>query len=273
MRAVASDRSRSASSDGSAIAGQAAQVRPGRLVAEDDRVGLAAVHQRQRHARVGRVEQAALALDQVPVVGVVVRGQPLDRAGHEVGDHRVERHAAAGDQDAGLAGGAEGRGHAARPHLALHGERGVHLADRAVGAHGEQPPAACAAGRRRSGSAASGTRTSCSRRPCAIAVATSSARRAAGCAGPRRGRARPPAPPRARSSQAGEITPPRLATPTTSVRAPAAAASAMPMSGRPMSARQPCIRYWPIAASGRQSRMPCATFAASASGASPRNRR
>ena len=45
------------------------------------------------------------------------------------------------------------------------------------------------------------------------------------------------------------------------------------MSGRPMSAWQPCIRYCPIAASGRQSRMPCATFAASASGASPRNSR
>ena len=74
-------------------------------------------------------------------------------------------------------------------------------------------------------------------------------------------------------SQAGEITPPRLATPITSVFAPAATASAMPMSGSFMSALQPSIRYWPIAASGRQSRMPCATLAASGSGASPRKSR
>ena len=74
-------------------------------------------------------------------------------------------------------------------------------------------------------------------------------------------------------TQAGEITPPRFATPTISVRAPAAAAAAMVMSGRPMSALHPSIRYWPIAASGRQSRMPCATLAANASGASPRKRR
>ena len=37
------------------------------------------------------------------------------------------------------------------------------------------------------------------------------------------------------------------------------------MSGRPMSALQPCMRYWPMAASGRQSRMPWATLAASGS--------
>ena len=73
--------------------------------------------------------------------------------------------------------------------------------------------------------------------------------------------------------QAGEITPPRLATPTTSVLAPAAAAPAIVMSGRPMSALQPCMRYWPIAASGRQSRMPWATLAARGSAASPRKRR
>ena len=115
-----------------------------RLVAEHQRVGLAAVDQRQRHAGVGGVEEAALALDQVPVVGVVVGRQPLDRAGHEVGDHRVERHAVAGDEDAGLAGGAEGRGHAAGVHLPLHRERGVHLADRAVGADGEAAPAGAA---------------------------------------------------------------------------------------------------------------------------------
>ncbi len=73
--------------------------------------------------------------------------------------------------------------------------------------------------------------------------------------------------------QAGEITPPRFATPTTSVLAPAAIASSMSRSGSPMSALQPGMRSWPSAASGFQSRMPWATLAASLSGASPRNRR
>ena len=114
-------------------------------------------------------------------------------------------------------------------------------------------------------------RAACARAPSPSPPAP--ARRAGGCAGPTRGRCRPPAPRLSTLSQAGAITPPRLATPTTSVRTPAAAAAAMSMSGRPMSAWHPCIRYWPIAASGRQSRMPCATLAASASGASPRNRR
>ncbi len=119
---------------GQLVVGQPAHVLARRLVAQDQRVGLAAMDQRHRHAGIGGVEEAPLPLDDVPVVGVVVGRQPLDRAGHEIGDHRVERHAVAGDQDAGLAGGAEARLHAALVHLALHREGGVHLADRAVGA-------------------------------------------------------------------------------------------------------------------------------------------
>ena len=45
-----------------------------------------------------------LALRCVPVIIVIVRGQVFDRACHEVGNHRVQRHTAARDQDAGLAG-------------------------------------------------------------------------------------------------------------------------------------------------------------------------
>ena len=95
--------------------------------------------QRQRHAGVTHVKEAALPFDQVPVVGVVVGRQPLDRPCHEIRDHGVQRHAFAGDQDAGLAGGAEAALHAAFPHLAVHAERGVHLADRTIGADGEAP--------------------------------------------------------------------------------------------------------------------------------------
>ena len=122
---------------GQRIAGQAAHVRARRFVAEHQRVGLATVDQRERHARVGGVVEAALALDQIPVAGVVGGRQPLDRPGHEVRHHRVERDAAAGDEDPGLPGGAERRGHPARPHLALHRQRRVHLAHRAVGADRE----------------------------------------------------------------------------------------------------------------------------------------
>ena len=74
-------------------------------------------------------------------------------------------------------------------------------------------------------------------------------------------------------TQALEMTPPLLAAPTTSVCAPAPRASAIVMSGSFMSALQPSRFSWPSANSGRQSRMPCATLAASWSGASPRKSR
>ena len=51
-------------------AGNAAHMRPGRLVAHDQRVRLAAVQQAQGDAGVGRMIERTLALDQVPVVGV-----------------------------------------------------------------------------------------------------------------------------------------------------------------------------------------------------------
>ena len=123
---------------GQLVMRQPAHVLAGRLVAHDQRVGLRAVDQPQRHAGIGGVKQRALALDQVPMVGVVGRAQPLDRAGHEIGDDRVDRHAVAGDKDAGLAGGAEIGLEAARPHLLFERQRGEHLADRAVGADRQQ---------------------------------------------------------------------------------------------------------------------------------------
>ena len=118
-----------------------------------------------------------------------------------------------------------------------------------------------------------GTRTSCNCRPVALATATrSGSSRSRLC----RPEARSNPSSKACTStffHAAEITPPRFATPITSVFAPAARASSSVMSGRRMSARHPSIRNWPTAFCGRQSLMPCATLAAKASGASPRNRR
>ena len=117
---------------------QPAHMLAGRLVAHDQRVGLRAVDQAERDPGIGGVKQRALALDQVPVVGVVGRAEPLDRAGHEIGDDRVDRHAVAGDKDAGLAGGAEIGLDAARPHLLFERQRREHFSDRAVGADRQQ---------------------------------------------------------------------------------------------------------------------------------------
>ena len=47
---------------------------PRRLVADDEGIGLRAMQEPERHAGEGRVEQRALALDHVPVVGIVGRG-------------------------------------------------------------------------------------------------------------------------------------------------------------------------------------------------------
>ena len=106
-----------------------------------------------------------------------------------------------------------------------------------------------------------GTRTSCSLRPLAAASSTKS--------GSSRSRLCNPlakSKPMRKASistcfQAAEITPPRLATPITSVLAPASNASCRDRSSSPRSAPQWGNRNWPTAFSGRQSLIPCATFA------------
>ena len=98
---------------GKRAAGNAAHMRPARLVAEHERLGLRAVEEPQRHAGEGGMEERALALDQVPAVVVARRRELLDRAGDEIGDDGVDRDALAGDQDAGLAGRPEIGGDAA----------------------------------------------------------------------------------------------------------------------------------------------------------------
>ena len=69
------------------------------------------------------------------------------------------------------------------------------------------------------------------------------------------------------------MTPPRLATPISRVRAPRRAASATSRSSMPRSTAHPGRRNCPIHASGRQSYTPIAVLPAGRSGASPRNRR
>ena len=117
---------------------QPPHVRPGRLVAQHQRVRLSAMDQRHGHPGIRDMEQRALSLDDVPVIGVVVRRQVFDRPRHEIGDHRVQRHSVAGHQDARLPGRPEARLHPARQHVPLHRQRRVHLAAGAVGADRQQ---------------------------------------------------------------------------------------------------------------------------------------
>ena len=106
-------------------------------MAEDERLRRRAVQQRQRHARVRRVVDAPLPLDEEPVVPGVVHDKLLGDARGEVGDGAVDAESLAGDHDAGLAGREELRVAAARPELAREHERRAHLADVAVRADRE----------------------------------------------------------------------------------------------------------------------------------------
>ena len=106
------------------------------LVAEDEEMRRRPVVQAERDARVLRMEQRALALDeqQLSPAPVSLDDEPLGRAGDEVGDRRVDRDAPAGDCDSGLARRHELRGDAAPPRLAVELQADGHLPDRAIGA-------------------------------------------------------------------------------------------------------------------------------------------
>ena len=76
-----------------------------RLVDHDHGLGRRAVDQPQRHRRIGRVVERALALDEDPVAALLaLLDQPLDGALDEVADDPVDRHAPALDHHPGLAG-------------------------------------------------------------------------------------------------------------------------------------------------------------------------
>src|ERR1700728_1749302 len=114
-------------------------------VAHYHHVRLAAEQQAERYGSIGRVEYRALALDDVPMVGVRIRTQYLRGARDEIGDHRVYRNAAAGDHDSGLTGGTKVHRHGTLSEGPGQGERGVFLADCTVGPDREQALAAAPA--------------------------------------------------------------------------------------------------------------------------------
>ena len=119
--------------------GKPAHVGAGRLVAQHEGIGLGAVQEPEAHARVGRMEERALALDEVPVVLGGGGAELLDRPRHEVRDDGVHRDPRAFDEDAGLPGCPEVGLDPPRFERSVQAERRVHLAHRAVRAHGEEP--------------------------------------------------------------------------------------------------------------------------------------
>ncbi len=171
------------------------------------------------------MKERPLAFNHVPVLWRRIGTEHLRRARLEIGHHRIHRHAAAGDQDAGLPGCAEVDRAAACLECPRNCKGRVLLAERTVGADGEQALAAAlaASGDRDVGG---GTRTSMRRRPRRAAAADrlrhiAQAWRAARSPD----RAPPPEPPTSSGTQRSLITPPTLATPMTSPRAPRARAS------------------------------------------------
>jgi hypothetical protein len=108
-------------------------------VAEDKQVRRAAVQQPHRDARVGRVDERALALHEeqlLPPAPVALDDEPLRGARDEVGDDCVHRDAPARDHDPRLAGRDEPRCTPAPPGLEVELERDRLFADRALGADG-----------------------------------------------------------------------------------------------------------------------------------------
>src|SRR4029450_2147773 len=107
-------------------------------VAQHVRVRGRAVHEAERDARIGRVRERALALDEeelCPTPGALP-DEALGRAGDEVGDDRIDRYPPARDRDARLPGRHELRLQPARPRLAVELDRDWLLPGRAVGAGG-----------------------------------------------------------------------------------------------------------------------------------------
>src|SRR5437660_3839685 len=103
------------------------------LMAQDERVRAAAVQQPEGDARVPRVNEAPLALDQHDVgVHGALEHELLGGAGHEIGHDRVDGDPPAFDEDPRLTGGHEPRPHAAPYQLIAQLELCRHLPDVAV---------------------------------------------------------------------------------------------------------------------------------------------
>src|SRR5207344_1438341 len=101
-----------------------------------------AVDQAERDARVGRVRERSLALDeeQLAPAPMTLDHQALGGASEEVRDDRVDGDAPPRDRDPGLAGRDEDRAQSATASLEVELERNRLLADRAVRADGQRDP-------------------------------------------------------------------------------------------------------------------------------------
>ena len=119
-------------------------------MAHDQNIRLRTVQKPEADARIGWMKERALAFYQVPMIGIIRRRQPLDRAGDEIGDDSIDRDTVAGNENSGLTGGAKISLHPAPAHLLLQRQGRVHLADRAIGANRQKalagPPRARADG-------------------------------------------------------------------------------------------------------------------------------
>ena len=82
---------------------------------------------------------AALALDDVPVVGIIGWGEHLGSSRKKVRNHGINWHSTPCNHDAGLTGGPKGRFSALVFELPFDSECGVFLAEGTVGSNREQP--------------------------------------------------------------------------------------------------------------------------------------
>src|SRR5919198_4514897 len=113
-----------------------------RAVAEHEEMGRRAVDQAEGDAAVRGVHERALALDEEQLAAsmVTLDDEALRRSGEEVGDDGVDGDPPARDRDSGLAGWHEDGLQAPAARLEVELERDGLLADRAVGADGEDNP-------------------------------------------------------------------------------------------------------------------------------------
>ena len=201
------------------VPGAAFDLRRARRVAEDEEMRRRAVDEPERHARVHRVDERALPLDeeQLAAAPLALDDEPLGGAGEEVGDDRVDGDAPACDRDPRLSGRHEDGREPAPARLEVELDRDRLLPDRAVRADREDDRS-----RRTSRFAPVGTLSPCgglrrsrSSTPCARASSVSSGSSETNSCRPL-STSRPAAMHAFRSSRhAGGKRPPWVATPTT----------------------------------------------------------
>ena len=75
---------------GQRIMRQPAHVLARRLMAEDQHIGLGAMQQPHADAGIRRVEERALPLHEIPMIGIIGGREPFHRAGDEIGDHGID---------------------------------------------------------------------------------------------------------------------------------------------------------------------------------------